>query len=49
MPVNIGIQLANSFTGGGFLWQLDFASLIVVLAALLFSFRTFFPKDSTAR
>ena len=48
VPVNIGIQLANSFTGGAFLWQLDLASLLVVVAAQLLSYRTFFPKSSSA-
>ena len=53
MPVVIVGQLANSFaisnfTSGGFLWQLDLASLLVVLAGLLVSYRKFFPKDRVA-
>lgn len=50
MPVLVGVQLANSFaiynfTSGGFLWQWDLVSLVVVLAGLVMSYRTFFPKD----
>lgn len=49
LPVLVAIQLTNSFaiydfTSGGFGWQLDLASLVVVLAALLASYRTFFPR-----
>ena len=53
MPVLVGVQLANSFamynfSSDGFGWQLDLVSLVVVLAALLISHRTFFPKDRAA-
>src|SRR5260221_10177407 len=43
-PILLGIQLANSFATGGFLWQLDFAFLFVMLAGLFMPFRKFFPK-----
>lgn len=54
MPVLVAIQLTNSFAiydfaSGGFLWQLDLASLLVVLAGLLMSYRTFFPTPSLQR
>jgi hypothetical protein len=45
MPVLLVIQLANSFATGGFLWQVDLASLFVVLAALLVPYRRFFRPD----
>ena len=45
IPVNLVIQLANSFATGGFLWQVDFAGLIVVLAGLFMPYRKFFPKE----
>ena len=44
-PVLLGIQLANSFATGGFLWQLDFAFVFVILAGLFMSYRKFFPKE----
>jgi hypothetical protein len=44
IPVNLGIQLANSFATGGFLWQVDFAFLFVVLAGLFMPYRKFFPN-----
>jgi hypothetical protein len=47
-PVLLGIQLANSFATGGFLWQLDFAFLFVILAALFMPYRKFFPKERVA-
>ena len=53
MPVLVFIQLANSFAiydfaSGGFLWQLDVASLLVALAGLLLPYRKFFPKAQAA-
>lgn len=53
MPVLVFIQLANSFAiydfaSGGSLWQLDLASLVVVLAGLLMPYRKFFPKAQIA-
>jgi hypothetical protein len=52
LPVLVAVQLTNSFaihhfTSGGFGWQLDLASLVVVLAALLGSYRTFFARPLT--
>lgn len=44
LPVNLVIQIANSLSAGGFLWQVDLAFLLVVLAGLLLPFRRFFPK-----
>jgi len=38
----IAIQLVNS--NFGYLWQLDFVFLFVILAGLLLPFRKFFPK-----
>ena len=53
VPVLVLIQLANSFAiydfaSGGFLWQLDLASLLVALAGLLMPLRIFFPKSRIA-
>ena len=53
MPVLVFIQLANSFAiysfaSGGFLWQLDLASLPVALAGLFLPYRKFFPKAQAA-
>ena len=42
IPVLLVIQLANS--EGGYLWQLDFAFIFVVLAGLFLPYRKFFPK-----
>ena len=42
LPVFLIIQLANS--RGGFGWQADLVSLVVALAALLLSYRKFFPN-----
>lgn len=42
LPVFLVIQLANS--RGGFGWQADLVGLVVALAALLLSYRKFFPK-----
>ena len=47
-PVLLGIQLANSFATGGFLWQVDAGSLVVVLAGLFMPYRKFFPKQRVA-
>ncbi len=41
--VNVCIQLANS--RGGYLWQLDFAFIFVVLAGLFMPYRKFFLKQ----
>jgi hypothetical protein len=43
IPVLLVIQIANSLATGGFLWQVDFGGLLVVLAGLLLPFRKFFP------
>lgn len=48
MPVNLVLQLANGLATGGFLWQLDAASLLVVLAALFLPYRRFFPGARVA-
>lgn len=53
LAVVIVVQLTNSFAiysfaHGGFGWQLDVASLIIVLAGLLMPYRKFFPKDRIA-
>ena len=48
-PVLLVIQLANSFATGGFLWQLDFGFLFVILAGLFMPFRKFFPREPVAR
>jgi hypothetical protein len=45
LPVLLVIQLANS--RGGHLWQLDLASIFVVLAGLFLPFRKFFPKQAS--
>jgi hypothetical protein len=45
MPVLLIIQLANSFVTGGFLWQVDLASLLIVLVALFISYGTMVPHD----
>lgn len=37
MPVVLVVQLWNSFATGGFLWQVDLVSLLVLLAALFVS------------
>ena len=54
MLVLVAVQLTNSFaiynfTSGGFGWQLDLASIFIVLAGLLMPYRKFFPKDRVAR
>jgi hypothetical protein len=38
------IQLVNNLATGGFLWQLDLAVLVLVLAGLLLPYRTFFRR-----
>ena len=43
MPVLI-IQLINNLATGGFLWQLDLAVLVLVLAGLLLPSRRFFRR-----
>ncbi len=48
MPVNLVLQLANGLATGRFLWQLDAASLLVVLAALFLPYRRFFPGGRIA-
>lgn len=45
MPLLLIVQLANSFATGGFLWQVDVASLVLVLAALMVPYRRFFPRQ----
>ncbi len=42
IPVLLVIQLANS--QGGYLWQLDFTFIFVVLAGLFLPYRKFFPQ-----
>ena len=49
MLVLVAVQLTNSFaiynfTSGGFGWQLDLASIFIVLAGLLMPYRKFFPR-----
>jgi hypothetical protein len=46
LPVLLVIQLVNS--RGGFGWQADAGSLVVVLAGLFLPFRKFFPKEQVA-
>ena len=46
LPVLLVIQLANS--QGGFGWQADAGSLVVVLAGLFLPYRKFFPKQPAA-
>ena len=46
LPVLLVIQLANS--QGGFGWQADAGSLVVVLAGLFLPYRKFFPKQRVA-
>ena len=48
MPVLLVVQLANSLATGGFLWQVDLASLLILLAALVAPYRRFFPRDPLA-
>ena len=53
MPVLVIVQLTNSFAiydfaSGGFLWQLDVAALLFVLAGLLLPYRKFFPRSQAA-
>ncbi len=48
LPFILVIQLANSFfstPGGGYLWQLDFVFLFVLLAGLFLPYRKFFPEE----
>ncbi len=42
----IVVQLINS--NFGYLWQLDFAFLFVIMASLFLPYRKFFPKEITA-
>jgi hypothetical protein len=50
MPVLLVIQLVNNLATGRFLWQLDLAVVVLVLAGLLLPYRTFFPRpDSVCR
>ena len=49
MLLLVVVQLTNSFaiynfTSGGFGWQLDLASIFIVLAGLLMPYRKFFPR-----
>jgi len=44
MPVLLIIQLVNNLATGGFLWQLDLAVLVLVLAGLLLPYRRFFRR-----
>jgi hypothetical protein len=41
------IQLVNNLATGGFLWQLDLAVLVLVLAGLLLPYRTFFRRPDS--
>jgi hypothetical protein len=45
MPLVLVVQLWNSLATGGFRWQVDLVSLLVLLAALLVSRRRFVPAD----
>lgn len=45
LPVSLIIQIINSLATGGFLWEVDLASLLVILAGLLLPYRKFFPKN----
>ena len=46
LPVFVLIQLVNS--NWGYLWQLDFAFMFLVLAGLVLPYRKFFPKKQSA-
>ncbi|MBA3687438.1 MAG: hypothetical protein H0W81_01165 [Chloroflexi bacterium] len=50
LAIVVMVQLTNSFAiygfaHGGFGWQLDVASLVLVLAGLLLPYRRFFPQE----